>query len=125
MILKRDRTKDRMIRRTTTMAEAYRQYAHRGLSEEAKKVFDLMGRGMRLLVCRKGSDIKLAPDPRLMRFTNWTLPKTQIEVSEGCLLELVARGVITELTKYTNGTRGGWLEMELPGEKYKVFVCTQ
>lgn len=121
----RDRFKDRMIRRSTSMAEAYRSYAHKGLSKEACDVFDLMGRGMRLLVARKGKDIKLIPDPKLLKFTNWTLPRGQVEVSEGAYLELQVKGVITELTKYTTGSRGGWLEMELPGEKYKVFICTQ
>jgi hypothetical protein len=91
------------------------------LSHEARDVFMKMGAGMILGVPR---DATVGP-ARLFRDARWPTPFSEADVALVVSDELIASGLISELTEFENNYKCGWREMDLPGETYHMYARTQ
>lgn len=92
------------------------------MSEDARRIFQRMGDGSRLLVERNQVSLSvcyLVNDPRF----NPTPMKEKLNPVS--VYELVLSGLISELTVFGERQRIGWREAGFDGEHYHVYVCTQ
>ena len=92
------------------------------LSEDARRIFQRMGEGSRLLVERNQASLSacyLVNDPRF----NPTPMKEELNAVS--VYELVISGLISELTEFGEQQRIGWREAGFDGKHYHVYVCTQ
>ena len=88
-----------------------------------------MGTGMRLAIPRQAiGHARLLRDPRyspISTFREVIRLEIEADVPERVVKELQDRGLIWELTEFGEGNRIGWREAGLPGESYRLYVCTQ
>ncbi len=99
------------------------------LSDEARIVLANIGSGRVLAIARDGSVAKLIPVPRR------TPSKQEFIVELAVAEEAIASNQLHELTEdgeppreqriRGGGYRMGWAELELPGDRFRLFCCVQ
>jgi len=111
----------RKYRRDAEKLESYStQWPKRiPLGEEAIKVMDSFGMGMRLAVPRNGEgDCKVIPTPHWGDFEEFVVSRETVD-------ELLSSGLLGELTEERVNDKLGWRECGLPGDKYHLYACIQ
>ena len=92
-----------------------------GMSAGARAILDSFQNGFALCVPR------VSGRPKLVQ-RNWARernPEPDRAVDRKDVAELLASGLVGELTEHRNNQKIGWRESGLPGKSHRVYLCVQ